>query len=98
MRGYRGSVRKTGSDKARRIAEAQQRAAAGKAGMFAVAVVVFGGGLLLTRNTAAGHVKHAAQPLAAPARFVKTVRQNALQAGAIAPPQAPPPQVSTSQS
>jgi hypothetical protein len=85
-------------DKAARIAEARRRAQAGKTGLVVAAVAVFGAGLLLTRNTAAGHVKHAAQPLAAPRQFVNTVRRNALQAGSIAPPQAPPPQVSTSQS
>jgi hypothetical protein len=89
---------KFASDRVNRLVEARQRARVGKAGLFAVALAVFGGGMLLTRNTAAGHVKHAAQPLAAPARFVTAVRQNALAAGSIAPPQAPPPQASTSQS
>jgi hypothetical protein len=91
-------MHETASGKAKRIGEARRRAQAGKVGLFAVALAVFGGGMLLTRNTAAGHVKHAAQPLAAPTRFVNTVRQNALAAGSIAPPQSPPPQVSTSPS
>jgi hypothetical protein len=89
---------KSSFDKDRRLGEARRRAQVGKAGLFAVALAVFGGGMLLTRNTAAGHVKHATQPLAAPARFVTAVRQNALAPGSIAPPQAPPPQASTSQS
>jgi hypothetical protein len=91
-------MHETASGKGKRMGEARRRAQAGKFGLFAVALAVFGGGMLLTRNTAAGHVKHAAQPLAAPTRFVNTVRQNALAAGSIAPPQSPPPQVSTSQS
>jgi hypothetical protein len=95
---YAEAMDEQASDRGKRLGAARRRARAGKAGLFAVALAVFGGGMLLTRNTAAGHVKHAAQPLAAPARFVNTVRQNALAAGSIAPPQSPPPQASTSQS
>lgn len=95
---YPEAMDEQASDKDKRRGAARRRAQAGKAGLFALALAVFGGGMLLTRNTAAGHVKHAAQPLAAPARFVTAVRQNALAAGSIAPPQSPPPQASTSQS
>ena len=76
----------------------RQRARAAKTVLAAAAVAVFGAGVLLTRSTASGHVKRPAQALAAPGGFVRSVRRNALQAGQIAPPQAPPPQASTSQS
>ena len=81
-----------------RVAAAQHRARAGKVAFVAVAAVVFGAGMLLTRSTASGHVKQGVSPLAAPRRFVRTVERNALQAGQIAPPQSAPPQASTSQS
>jgi len=37
-----------------------------------------------------GHTKAPAKPLDAPPRFVKIVRRNLLQAGIVAPAQAPP--------
>jgi hypothetical protein len=77
---------------------AQRRARVAKTGMLAVGLAVFGGGLALTRSTAAGHTKQAVRPLAAPSRFVSTVRRNALAAGSIAPPQQAPSQATTSQS
>ena len=83
----------TGGD---RIAQGRRRAHVAKCVLGAVAVGVFGAGLVLTRSTVTGHVKHQ-QPLAAPQAFVRAVRRNALQAGQIAPAQAPPP-ASTSQS
>jgi hypothetical protein len=81
-----------------RIDDARERARTAKAAMAGLAVVAFGAGLLLTRSTASGHVKHGVQPLVAPRRFVHTVRRNALAAGQLAPPQQAPPQASTSQS
>jgi hypothetical protein len=88
----------TGADTASRMADARGRARAGKVAIAALAAVVFGAGMLLTKSTASGHVKHGVRPLAAPSRFVRTVRRNALAAGQIAPPQQAPPQASTSQS
>lgn len=87
----------TGTDSGR-IRAGRRRAFAAKTVLTATAVAVFGVGVILARSTASGHVKRPAQPLAAPGGFVRTVRRNALQAGQIAPPQAPPPQASTSQS
>lgn len=75
---------------------ARGRARSAKAGLLVASVAVFAGGLALTRSTAAGHTKQAIRPLAAPQRFVRTVRRNALAAGAIAPPQQAPPQATTS--
>jgi hypothetical protein len=86
------------SSPAGRVAAAQERARVGKVAFVAVAAVVFGAGMVLTRSTASGHVKHGVRALAAPRRFVRTVERNALQAGQLAPPQAAPPQASTSQS
>jgi hypothetical protein len=80
-----------------RIDRGTRHARIAKRALAAAAVGVFGAGLLLTRSTAAGHVKHREQPLVAPAAFVRAVRRNALQAGQIAPAQAPPT-ASTSQS
>jgi len=77
---------------------ARGRARSAKTGLLIASVAVFAGGLALTRSTAAGHTKQAIRPLAAPRRFVRTVRQNALAAGAIAPPQQAPPQATTSTS
>jgi len=77
---------------------AQRRARMAKTGMLALALAVFGAGLALTRSTAAGHSKQSVRPLAAPSRFIGTVRRNALAAGSIAPPQQAPSQATTSQS
>jgi len=46
--------------------------------------------MVLARVSYAGHPKKPARPLAAPPRFVKIVRENLLQAGMVAPTQAPP--------
>jgi hypothetical protein len=53
-------------------------------------LVSFGAGMALARVSYAGHSKRPLRPLAAPAGFVRIVRQNLLQAGIIAPAQAPP--------
>ncbi len=77
---------------------ARRRARTAKAGLLMASVAVFAGGLALTRSTAAGHTKQAIRPLAAPRKFVRTVRRNALAGGSIAPPQQAPPQATTSTS
>jgi hypothetical protein len=66
-----------------------------RAGRAKLAVAV-GGGLAflaafgLSRSSYASHAKHHPRPLAAPGAFVDVVRRNLLQAGAVAPPTAPP--------
>ena len=55
-----------------------------------MAILGFGVAMALARVSYAGHPKKPARPLAAPPRFVKIVRQNLLQAGMVAPAQAPP--------
>lgn len=80
-----------------RSEDARRRALVAKRVFVAAAVGAFAAGMLATRTTVSGHVKQRAQPLVAPAKFIRAVRRNALQAGQIAPAQAPPP-ASTSQS
>ena len=72
-----------------RIAAARRRMRLAEYGMGVAGVVVFVAGIGLVRAHAAGHARHS-QPLAAPSRFVRIVRQDALQGGLIAPAQAPP--------
>lgn len=55
-----------------------------------VAVLGFGAALGLSRAYYAGHPKKPLQPLTAPQRYVRIVRQNLLEAGIVAPAQAPP--------
>ena len=69
---------------------ARRRAAGAKKAVAALAIVGFGAAMVLARVSYAGHPKKPARPLAAPPRFVKIVRENLLQAGMVAPAQAPP--------
>lgn len=80
-----------------RLTRARRRAARAKLGLLAASAVIFGVGIAATRATVAGHAHHPIRPLTAPARFVRTVRQDALQAGVLAPPAASPG-VATAQS
>ena len=56
----------------------------------AAALSAFVAGLVATRASYAGHSKRPLHALAAPPGFVQIVRRNLLQAGIIAPAQAPP--------
>lgn len=73
-----------------RFAPVRRRAAQAKFVLAGAALVSFGAGVALTRLSYAGHSKHPLRPLAAPPGFVRIVRQNLLQAGIVAPAQAPP--------
>jgi hypothetical protein len=73
-----------------RIAAAHRRATLAKAGTVCLAIVGFGAAFAFSRVTYAGHSKKPLHPLAAPPRYVRIVRQNLLQAGIVAPAQAPP--------
>jgi hypothetical protein len=84
-----------GSRKARRARDprielAWRRAAVARRAFGIVAIVGFGAAMALARVTYAGHPKQAARRLSAPASFVQIVRKNQLQAGIVAPAQAPP--------
>ena len=73
-----------------RIAAARRRVAAAKVVVVGVAAVAFGVGLGLTRQSYAGHTKTPLRPLGPPPRYVEIVRRNLLEAGIVAPAQAPP--------
>jgi hypothetical protein len=76
--------------KSSRHEPARRRAALAKAALGAAGTVVFGVGMLFARAYYAGHPKHRLRALAPPQRFVSIVRANQLEAGIIAPAQAPP--------
>jgi hypothetical protein len=73
-----------------RVEVARRRVAAAKAAVVGVAIVAFGAALGLSRVSYAGHAKKPLRPLAAPPRYVEIVRRNLLEAGIVAPAQAPP--------
>ena len=81
--------RKT-SDRKQELVAARHRATATKAGFVAAAALLFVGGMTLARNAYAGHTKAPVVPLAAPGRYERIVKKNLLQAGVVAPAQAPP--------
>jgi hypothetical protein len=79
-----------GHSRAEELTAARRRAGAAK-GLFGVAAVfVFGAAAVFARHSYPGHAKSPAIPLGAPPHFVDVVRQNLLQAGVVAPAQAPP--------
>lgn len=69
---------------------ARRRIAAAKLGVAGVALMGFAAALGFARISYAGHSKKPLRPLAAPPHYVEIVRQNLLQAGIVAPTQAPP--------
>ena len=93
---YRDSMQPDAAAESR-LGRARRRAARAKLGLVAASVVIFAAGVAATRATVAGHARHPIRPLAAPPRFVHAVRQDALQAGILAPPAAAPG-VATAQS
>ena len=66
------------------------RVTAAKTALVAAGAAAFVVAIGLSRSSYASHPKHPARPLAAPGRFVGVVRRNLLQAGIVAPAQAPP--------
>lgn len=54
------------------------------------AIVAFGATMALARTQFPGHHKHGVTPLSPPASFVDVVRRNQLEAGILAPAEAPP--------
>jgi hypothetical protein len=73
-----------------RIQAAWRRASMAKRVLSLVSVMAFGSVMGLSRSTFAGHPKQALRPLSAPSQFVDIVRKNLLQAGLVAPANAPP--------
>jgi hypothetical protein len=75
---------------ASRVAAARRRAGRAKVALGTGGAVVFGLAMLFARASYAGHPKRPVHPLSAPPRFVSVVRANLLQAGVVAPAEAPP--------
>ena len=82
--------RRTSSARAEELASARHRAAAAKGIIATVGACVFVVAMVFARHSYAGHPKQPASALAASPRFVRIVRRNLLQAGVVAPAQAPP--------
>jgi hypothetical protein len=75
---------------AARTASARRRARNAKIGLTAAGVAFFAAGMSLAHGNVSGHSRHQARPLAAPKRFQEVVRRDALDAGVLAPAEAPP--------
>ena len=73
-----------------RIERARERTRRVKTALGAVAVLVFGVAFVGAKTHAPGHAKGRSKPLGAPASFKRSVRENTLQSGQIAPPAQPP--------
>jgi len=73
-----------------RVQLGRRRAQRAKIVLAAAGAAAFVLASVLARVSNAGNGKQALHPLAAPPRFVSVVKQNLLQAGLVAPPQAPP--------
>lgn len=73
-----------------RLAPARRRAQVAKGAIVTVGAVGFGIAMALARGTYTAHAKTPPKSLAAPPEFVRIVRQNQLEAGIVAPAQAPP--------
>ena len=95
--GWRLAEMSIAPDPDSRLAPVRRRARQVKIGAAIIGPVVFGGAIVLARATYAGHPKRPSRPLAVPKSFSAVVQQNLLQAGILAPAQAPPDaQTSTS--
>ncbi len=79
-----------------RLGPARHRAAVAKLVLAASAASVFVVAGVLARVAYPGHAKRGSRDLSPPPRFVHIVRQNQLEAGILAPTQAPPVAVSGS--
>lgn len=80
----------TSVDTGSRTRAARRRARLAKAVFALGAALSFVVAAVLARASFAGRPRAHTHSLSAPSRFVRIVRENQLQAGAIAPPQAPP--------
>ncbi len=73
-----------------RLAPVRRRVRLARGILLGGGVVVFGATMALARAQFPGHHKHGVTDLSPPAPFVDVVRRNQLQAGILAPAQAPP--------
>jgi hypothetical protein len=78
-----------------RLAVARDRARRAKLLLGSLAALAFGVGYVGAKTHAPSHAKGRLRPLSAPSSFEQAVRQSALSAGSIAPPQQPPAVVSS---
>jgi hypothetical protein len=76
--------------RASELEAARRRAGVAKVLGGGLAVVIFGVAAVSARQSYPGHPKRVTTPLTPPRSYVQTVRRNLLQAGIVAPPQAPP--------
>ena len=83
-------TRNASAARAAELALAERRARVAKSALAVLGACVLGSAMAFARHSYAGHPKEPTTPLAAPARFVSVVRRNLLQAGIVAPAQAPP--------
>src|SRR5512132_1182050 len=72
------------------LVSARRKAVVAKGVLATAGTCFFVGAMVFARHSYAGHPKQPATALAASPRFVRIVRRNLLQAGVIAPAQAPP--------
>jgi hypothetical protein len=73
-----------------RLAEVRSRVRVARGLLAGGAILAFGATMGLARVQFPGHHKHAVTPLSPPASFVDVVRRNQLEAGILAPAEAPP--------
>lgn len=73
-----------------RLAPVRRRVGLARAVLAVGGAALFGGSMALARIHFPGHHKTRVTPLAPPSSLVAVVRQNQLQAGILAPAQAPP--------
>jgi hypothetical protein len=91
QRSTRGSKRHVAAaERAAQLDAARRRAIGAKAALVAVGAVVFGAAMVFSQRSYAGHPKEPPTALEAPPKFVRIVKQDLLQAGIVAPAEAPP--------
>jgi hypothetical protein len=73
-----------------RLAPVRRRVQAARLALAGGGVLLFGVTMALARVHFAGHHKQGVTPLAPPQRLLEVVRRDQLQAGILAPAQAPP--------
>jgi hypothetical protein len=78
------------AQRAEELASARRRALTAKGVLATTGACVFAVAMIFARHSFAGHPKQPTTALAASPRFVSIVRRNLLQAGVVAPAQAPP--------
>ena len=78
-----------------RLASPRRRAAVAKTALGGGGVLLFALAAVAARAQFPGHSKRPVRALAPPPRFVRTVRDSFLQAGLLAPTQAPPDAVTS---